>query len=293
MLSLGLVGEHSGVAAVATILGELGATVVGDSARVAWRADDPTIVVYQSPTGPVQAVLGVGTEPIPAEADIWLDGKGSAEQVTAAVHALWTDRLMPFEATLRAGRREPRRRQTMVLDPDPTWPSQASRLIARLRDSAGDSVIRIDHIGSTAVAGLPAREVLDIQLVVDDLGAAGRVAEAARPAGFVSVPGQWFGTDRYGTEHPEEVLVGADPGRPANLHIRPVWAPIWLETLLFRDWLRAHNHERDAYAAVKRELANRPAGDADAYRADRMPWIQAAMARAEQWTDDIGWSPPD
>jgi dephospho-CoA kinase len=107
----------------------------------------------------------------------------------------------------------------------------------------------------------------------------------------VHVPGQWFGTDRHGVDHPEQVVVDADPGRPVNINIRPAGAPIWRETLLFRDWLRSHDQERDAYAAMKRELAQRPDHGVDDYSKDKMPWISAALARAEDWAAAAGWSP--
>lgn len=88
--------------------------------------------------------------------------------------------------------------------------------------------------------------------MVADLSAAAHVAEAARSSGFVRVPGRWFGTDQQGVGHPEEVVVDADPGRPVDINIRPVTAPSWRETLLFRDWLRSHHDERNAYAELKR-----------------------------------------
>jgi dephospho-CoA kinase len=152
-------------------------------------------------------------------------------------------------------------------------------------------MIRVDHIGSTSVSGLAAKQLIDIQVVVASLPVAAQVADAARRAGFVHVPGQWTGTDRYGTEHPEEVVVDADPGRPVNINIRPVGEPIWRETLLFRDWLRAHDEERDGYAAMKGELASRAGRDVNEYSIDKMPWISAALGRAEHWAAATGWSP--
>jgi dephospho-CoA kinase len=163
--------------------------------------------------------------------------------------------------------------------------------MARLRFCVGGQIIRVDHIGSTSVLGLPAKQLIDIQVVVSDLAAAGRVATAARRAGFVQVPGHWFGTDRHGIDYPEEVVVDADPGRPVNINIRPAAAPIWRETLLFRDWLRTHPEERDAYASMKRGLAQRSDLDVDAYSQEKMPWISSALARAEAWAVTTGWLP--
>jgi dephospho-CoA kinase len=94
-----------------------------------------------------------------------------------------------------------------------------------------------------------------------------------------------------GVDHPEEVVVDADPGRPVNINIRPVTAPVWRETLLFRDWLRSHDAERDAYAVMKRRLTQRPGNDVDDYGRDKMPWISAALGRAEDWAAAARWSP--
>ena len=179
----------------------------------------------------------------------------------------------------------------MLADPDPTWPQQARRLLERLLFSVGGMIIRADHIGSTSVPGLPAKQLIDIQVLVQALALAGPVADAARRSGFVRVPGNWFGTDQRGAGHPEEVVVDADPGRPVNINIRPVTAPVWRETLLFRDWLRTHQGERDAYTELKAGLAERPGSNVDHYGTGKMPWISSALSRAGQWAARSNWSP--
>lgn len=82
---------------------------------------------------------------------------GFTDGTTAGINALWADRLVPFEASLREGRRAPRRQQAVLADPYPTWAVQATRLIDRLVHSAGWQIIRVDHIGSTSVPGQAAR----------------------------------------------------------------------------------------------------------------------------------------
>lgn len=323
MLFVGLAGHHAERSTIAGRLLELGA--IGgriDSGQPPWDVTEQAVVVLDDAAKPTEdhwpglhLVIGgsAANEPSRGEglpdagspgrgqmpagsmsagtADVWLDIDGFSGGSAPSVDALWAGRLVPFEANLRNARRAPRRQHADLARPDPTWAGQAARLIGRLRHSVGRQIIRIDHIGSTSVPGLPAKELIDIQIVVSDLAAAARVAESARRAGCVHVPGQWFGTDRYGADHPEEVVVDADPGRPVNVNIRPVTAPIWRETLLFRDWLRGHDGERDAYAAMKRALASRPGRDIDDYGRDKMPWISAAAARAESWAQSTAWSP--
>src|SRR5699024_1471112 len=79
------------------------------------------------------------------------------------------DRLVPFERNLHSGTPARRPERLTVVDPDPHWPAQAERLLARLRKALGDAALRADHIGSTSVPGLPAKDVIDLQVVVDDL----------------------------------------------------------------------------------------------------------------------------
>jgi dephospho-CoA kinase len=231
-------------------------------------------------------VMGIGArdESSQTDVDVWLDDPESVDD-------LWRDRLVPFAANLAAGRRAPRQRQPKICEPDPTWPHQARRLIARVTDAVGDEVIRVDHIGSTSVPGLPAKDLVDLQVVVTDLEVAAHVADGAHAAGFVRVRAPLFGTDRAGHDHPEVVVVDADPGRPVNVNIRPVGAPIWRETLLLRDWLRAQPQAAAEYATVKRTLAARSDHDVDDYGVDKMPWISAALGRAAGWAAESGWNP--
>ena len=288
MLLIGLAASGPGHPA-ARQLTELGALPGTTSMPPPWDLAEPSVVVLTG-TGPPGGTglpgmhLVLAADDTPA-ADVVLDGS------PGQIDELWAGRLVPFEANLRAGRRAARSKEPRLAAPDPSWPGQARRLIERFRSSAGRQLIRVDHIGSTSVPGLPAKQLIDIQVVVASLDAARQAAEAARRAGFVHVPGQWSGTDRHGTEHPEEVVVDADPGRPVNINIRPAGAPIWRETLLFRDWLRAHDAERDAYAALKADLAGRPGQHVDDYNVAKRPWISAALDRAGDWAAATGWSP--
>ncbi|EXG82309.1 dephospho-CoA kinase [Cryptosporangium arvum] len=307
MLKIGLIDEAR--PGVAGLLAELGATVVGPARADASGPDagltrrqvegSDAIVVQRVPPAAVAgsaAVLhlvllpGAGFDVSAQEAaDVRFDASVTADELGRAVSQLWSDRLVPFEANLRDGRRTARRRRPVLCGSDPTWPAQARRLIARLVAASEGRILRADHIGSTSVAGLPAKDLIDIQMVVADLDEAVEVAEAVRVAGFVRA-GRWTGLDRYGVEHPEEVVVDADPGRPVNINIRAVDAPVWRQALLFRDWLRATPSERVEYAALKHGLAAQVA-HVDDYSRDKMPWIHAALDRAARWAQRSGWQP--
>lgn len=180
-----------------------------------------------------------------------------------------------------------------MVDPDPDWPAQFARLAARIRQAVGEEY-RIDHIGSTAVPGLPAKDVLDLQLTVPDLATADAVADRLAAAGFPAYPGQWRDRPKPPVTDPaawEKRLHGnADPGRPAYLHVRPASSPGWRWSLLMRDWLRAEPDARAEYAALKRDLAARTT-TLTAYAEAKEPWFDQIADRVTQWATATGWCP--
>lgn len=226
-----------------------------------------------------------------AAADVLLDNNGPAGAVEAAVARLWDERLVPFEANMRAGtavRPAPR-----LVDPDPEWAAQAQRLIARLRVAAGAAAVRIDHIGSTAVPGLPAKDLIDLQITVPDLAAADGIRDALAAAGFPAIPQHTHdapkpdaGADPGRWE--KRVHGSADPGRPAYVHLRAAGGPGQEFALAFRDWLRAEPDARAEYAEVKQKAAAAAAGPdreeaVDAYPAVKEPWFDAVYQRVLAW----------
>jgi len=275
-------GVTSSSAAAARAVAELWRSLATDDLRVdvvAWPPDLVTSAGYQ-------LVVGIDGGPAARDEretiDVWTDVDDAS--------ALWRERIVPFRDNLVANRRAPRRRVAELVTPQPMWSARARLLIARLDRMLGDRALRIDHIGSTSVAGLPAKDLIDIQVVVPDLAAAAIVAVRARDAGFVRVPGHWTGPDRGGTQHDEIVLVDADPGRPVNVNLRPVGDPVWRETLLFRDWLRADVANRDRYLAFKRHLVE-TTRDVDAYSAGKLSWVGDALDAASRWAGEVGWQP--
>jgi dephospho-CoA kinase len=224
-----------------------------------------------------------------AAADVVLDNGGPRPALDAAVDALWRDRLVPFETNLRAGRPATAPPVTTAVPYDPRWPADFGRLAARIRHRVGADR-RIDHIGSTSVPGMPAMDVIDMQLTVDSLDQADAYAGRLLAAGFPAEPGQW-------RDKPEPPATGtwdkrlhanADPGRLANLHVRVAGSPGWRTALLLRDFLRSEPAERDAYHAVKLRHAGLPRAD---YADAEEPWFDAMYERARRWAADTGWTP--
>lgn len=227
-----------------------------------------------------------------AAADVVLTNDGSLDELHAAVDALWRDRLLPYERNVRR-RRAVRPERLELTEPDPTWPQQYARLAARIRHALAPAQLRVDHIGSTAVPGIAAKDVIDVQLTVPSLAEAdGPLADRLARAGFPRLPGEWWDTTRpAGSGRWEKRLHGsADPGRPVHLHLRVAGSPGWRYALLMRDHLRADPDQRAAYLMLKRELVA-TAPDSGAYATAKDPWFDEEFLRAEQWAAQTGWRP--
>ncbi|MFD9741767.1 dephospho-CoA kinase [Umezawaea sp. NPDC059074] len=216
-----------------------------------------------------------------AVADVWLDNSGTPDLVLAAVDELWADRLVPYEANVRLRRRVSGRAK--VVPYDDTWPQQAERLKKRISLAAGG--LRVEHIGSTAVPGIAAKDVVDLQLGVPSLQAADDLADRLGDAGFplatkdaVDVP-KPEGADQELWR--KRFHASADPFRLVNLHVRVEGGPAWEWALRFRDWLRANPDEVADYQELKLKLAAEHAADETwaEYADAKEPWMAAASER--------------
>lgn len=227
-----------------------------------------------------------------AMADVLLDNDGAPEDLEPQVRALWEERLAPFERNLRTGSRPPRG-PIRLAEPNPEWAAQAQRLIARIGLACGGAVSRIDHIGSTAVPGLPAKDVIDLQLTVADLETADRLRDPLEQAGFPRLEHITTDDGKAGTDTAlwqKRIHTAADPGRPVNLHVRVDEWPGQVFALAFRDWLRAVPEAREEYLAVKRKAEAAAAGLSDpsaieAYLEVKTPWFDEAYPRVLAWAD--------
>jgi dephospho-CoA kinase len=224
-----------------------------------------------------------------AAADVWIDNSAGRDATAAAVDRLWTQRLVPFEANLRLRRPAPRSPAPVLVPTDDAWPEQGRRMVDRVAAVAVDRAVRIDHLGSTSVPGLDAKDVLDLQVVVADLAVAKQLADDLSAAGLVALDGHWWDNIRDGSTEDKAIAVNADPARAVNCHLRTVASPAWREALLLRDWLRAHPDGVREYAAVKHELAARQWASIDAYADAKTPFVHSALDRAERWATQTRW----
>ncbi len=226
--------------------------------------------------------------------DVMLDNDGDPGALAERVRTLWTDRLVPFERNVRAGRRA-RRGPTVLVDHRPSWAADGRRLAARISAACGGR--RVDHIGSTAIPGMPAKDVLDLQLGVESLAQGDAVATALTAAGFPRSEDSRQDLPRPAGDDPDRWVkrfhANADPGRAVNVHVRVLDRPNWRWALLFRDWLIAEPVAFAEYRDLKVAVATRYADDPTTlrYAEAKEPWFGFAHDRAERWAIETGWRP--
>jgi dephospho-CoA kinase len=180
---------------------------------------------------------------------------------------------------------------------DESWPLTAARLVGRIRVALGERAVAVEHIGSTSVPGLTAKDVIDLQVAVRELSDADapEFVKALGDKGFPRSVGNDTDTVHAWALDPSSWAKrfhgSADPGRVAHLHVREHGSAGWEAALLFRDWLAANPSERDDYADLKRALAHAET-TTTAYTLAKEPWIGRALERARVWARHTGWSGP-
>jgi GrpB-like predicted nucleotidyltransferase (UPF0157 family) len=126
---------------------------------------------------------------------------------------------------------------------DPAWPERYAALAGEVRAALGPVVLDIDHVGSTAVPGLAAKDVIDLDLTVPD-----PTAEAAYVPALTALG--WRHVVREPSWHEHRGFSRAEPH--ANLHVFGPDCPETVRHRMFRDWLRSTPADRRRYEAAKR-----------------------------------------
>jgi GrpB-like predicted nucleotidyltransferase (UPF0157 family)/nitrite reductase/ring-hydroxylating ferredoxin subunit len=161
-----------------------------------------------------------------------------------------------------------------VVDYDPAWPARFDTWRERLSGELGAVALRIEHVGSTSVPGLAAKPVIDVQVSVGDMTDEAAYVPAIERAGV-----------RFRSRDAEHRYFRPPGDRPrvVQVHVCSAGSAWERRHLLFRDFLRADVATRDAYAALKRELASRYRDDRIAYNEGKSGFILDALERAAAW----------
>lgn len=174
------------------------------------------------------------------------------------------------------------------------WPEEFRSLAYELRRALGGLALRIDHIGSTSVPGLDAKDIIDVQVTVTDLSEP--LLQALKSAGLEPKPGILAdhippGTVALASEWEKRLFVLPPGQRRANIHVRVAGRSNQRYALLFRDYLRAHPLAAEGYAEFKRRLAHLAGDDTKTYSETKDPVCDILMSAAEDWAALTGWVP--
>jgi GrpB-like predicted nucleotidyltransferase (UPF0157 family) len=130
-----------------------------------------------------------------------------------------------------------------IVSYDAGWPQRFAELGADLRRALGDVALRIDHIGSTAVPGLAAKPIIDVQVSVASFEPLAAFKAPLEGLGYVFRADNTERTKRYFREPPGAARTHA--------HVRRGGSFSEQFPLLFREYLRTHPADAAEYASLK------------------------------------------
>ena len=187
-------------------------------------------------------------------------------------------------------------REAIAIVPyDERWPAEFGRIAAALREALGALALRIDHIGSTAVPGLAAKDLIEVQVTVAALDAAA-IATALAPLGYAlrdditrdhvppgmdDAPAEW-----------RKLFFQAPAGqRRTQLHVREAGRANQRYALVWRDYLRAAPTTAASYGQVKAAFARLHPEDQAAYYDVKDAVCDIIADAAERWAAATGYVP--
>lgn len=181
---------------------------------------------------------------------------------------------------------------------DPRWPAYFDQIKHDLETRFGSWAQRIDHIGSTSVPGLAAKNIIDIQITVKDLEHADFKAfltqldkESPHYSLKAHVRDELTGLE---ADHPglkKRFLKLQRPELTANIHIRQAGQINQRYALLFVAFLRANPAQREIYSLLKQRLAELFPQSIEGYLYIKDPLMDLLYLQAEAWARESDWKP--
>ncbi len=166
--------------------------------------------------------------------------------------------------------------EVVIAEYDPQWPEQYAKEAERIGLALGETLVTIEHVGSTAIPGLAAKPVLDILVGVTTLAAGLEAVPALEALGYDcrgenGIPGRLYfrkGAVQYRRTH--------------HLHMFEVGHEQWAPMLAFRDYLRSHPEAARQYEDLKRQLAAQFYDNRKAYTDGKADFVNTVLEKARQ-----------
>lgn len=163
-------------------------------------------------------------------------------------------------------------RGTVALQPyHNEWPTLFQAEAMQLQVAIGAHVLDIQHVGSTAIPGLPAKPILDIGVAVENFEAATVCIQPLEALGY-----RYRGEAGIPRRH---YFVKGEP-RTHHLHMNEISSADWQQQIAFRDYLRTHPDQAHTYAALKMQLARQFPDDRLAYTESKSGFIAGVLQKA-------------
>ena len=176
-----------------------------------------------------------------------------------------------------------------IVEYRPGWPTDFDRIAGQLREVLGHTAIAVDHVGSTSVPGLAAKDCIDVQVRVAALDEAWTVSRMGS-IGFRRRPEPWNRVEVSAGVASRKLVFAPPAGhRLCNIHVREQGGRGARFALLFRDYLRADESVRQAWGAFKKRLAASVPDLAD-YGQIKSPATEILIQAAEMWAAETGWT---
>jgi GrpB-like predicted nucleotidyltransferase (UPF0157 family) len=167
----------------------------------------------------------------------------------------------------------------VLVDHRPEWAARFAAERVRIQAALGAVAVRVEHIGSTAVPGLAAKPIVDIQVAVPDVADEPSFVGALHAAGYLT-------RVRESGEH----WMFRTAAKDVHVHVCAAGGDWEYKHLLFRDWLRHDPADRAAYEAVKRRLAAQDWPSMQHYAEAKSQVVHEIIARAVSWAAAVGWT---
>lgn len=166
-----------------------------------------------------------------------------------------------------------KRHTVKIVAHDPAWAMLGEELCRAVRDACGELIVDVQHVGSTAVPGLPAKPVIDIVVAVRTRAALPELSAGLARIGYLDRG------DRGDAGGYLFIAESTPDVRTIHLHVVEQGSGQWRDYLQFRDLLRQQPEIRERYAELKTALAHRYPNDTKAYTAGKAKFIGEVLVK--------------
>lgn len=151
---------------------------------------------------------------------------------------------------------------------NPEWVIKFERLKSWLNHAASEFFADVQHIGSTSVPNMPAKDIVDVQCAIKTFSFIPQIQEKLKPLGFTMMEGikqdhvPFHEMDYFSPEWEKRLFKGAFEGQSYHIHLRLINSANWQFALAFKKHISHHEKAKYAYIQLKERLVD---AQVDAY----------------------------